>query len=74
MFVDRFIADLETGVGNTLKRGGRKPAAARKPRWLAPPVGCTKVNVDAAVARSGVRGDVATVCDRCLCRGLSVGL
>jgi hypothetical protein len=61
MFVDRFIDDLEMGTGNTLKRGGRKLAAARKPRWLAPPVGCTKANVDAAVARSGARGAVAAV-------------
>jgi hypothetical protein len=62
MFVDRFIDDLEMGTGNTLKRGGRQPAAACKPRWLAPPVGCTKVNVDVAVARSGARGAMAAVC------------
>jgi hypothetical protein len=29
---------------------------------MAPPVGCTKVNVDAAVTRSSARGVVAAVC------------
>ena len=61
-FVNNFIAEL--GV---LQSSGTSQETSSAPRpqvrrWLPPPAGCVKVNVDGAVARSHHGGAVAAVC------------
>jgi ribonuclease HI len=53
-FIDRFIADLAPPPK-------LKQAVAATPRWLAPPAGVTKVNVDAALSKNGGTAAVAAV-------------
>jgi hypothetical protein len=70
-FVNRFIEDL--GESKELRGGGgggmKKKVQVK--RWIAPPAGHTKVNVDAAVAKSVPKGAVGVVCHSP--EGLSVG-
>ncbi|PNT76018.1 hypothetical protein BRADI_1g43072v3 [Brachypodium distachyon] len=57
-FVERFIEEISPGVAYAPPRQrSRQPA----PRWLPPPAGCTKINVDAAVAKTANMGAVAAV-------------
>ena len=53
-FIERFIADLETAMPTVERKGdagaGCAPAAA--PKWIPPPQGLMKVNVDAALSKN----------------------
>jgi hypothetical protein len=59
-FVDNFIADLKHG-----EEQGRQwrstPSVQIEAAWIPPPVGVTKINVDAAVGKNFGRGTVAAV-------------
>jgi hypothetical protein len=62
-FVNRFLADLE------LSRPAKQPKKVHSPspirsavRWLGLPAGKTKINTDAAIAKTKARGAVGVVC------------
>ena len=48
-FIDRFIVDLEIQKTPSAPRQGRTVAVQR---WIAPPTGVTKINVDAALSEN----------------------
>jgi hypothetical protein len=48
-FVKRFIADPGQLGGSTMAAPAFKPAG---PKWIPPPIGLSKVNVDAAVSKN----------------------
>lgn len=56
--MDRFLQDIAQACQPAKPAPVRRPAA---PRWLAPPPDCTKINVDAAVAKSAGLGSVAAI-------------
>jgi hypothetical protein len=58
MFVRNFLNDL-TAVP---KKISIKPSGSKPVRWIAPPAGLTKLNVDAATSKQGAGGAVAVVC------------
>jgi ribonuclease HI len=61
-FVNKFLGDLgETSSQGERARGRTQPKTGRK-KWLAPPAGRSKINVDAAVAKSTPKGAVGVVC------------
>jgi hypothetical protein len=57
-FVDRFIADLGQLEGSRVAAPTVKPAG---PRWIPPPSGLAKVNVDAAVSKNNNVAEIAAV-------------
>ena len=61
LFVKSFIRDLELAAARQAK-----PNAPRRQepviRWIAPPRGTAKINVDAAVRKNGKIGAIAAVC------------
>jgi ribonuclease HI len=60
LFVEAFIRDLGDSKQVMVKpRGG---VAAATPRWIPPPLGCCKINVDGAVEKTRRRGSVGAVC------------
>ena len=61
-FVNRFLTDLE--VAHEPGQGQRESRSSTTNRagWIAPQAGRTKINVDAAVAKSTARGAVGVVC------------
>jgi hypothetical protein len=61
-FVENFLADL-TQSKNIVIKGGTAPKHGH-PRWIPPPDGVVKVNVDAAVARRKDHGVIAAVARR----------
>jgi ribonuclease HI len=56
-FIDRFIGDL----GLLSAPPKTKQRAVEAPRWIAPPAGVVKVNVDAALSKNGTLAAVAAV-------------
>jgi hypothetical protein len=60
MFVRRFLDDLELSP----KPVAAKPSTARRvePKWLPPPAGYHKINVDAATAKVAKGGAIAAIC------------
>jgi hypothetical protein len=58
MFVRNFLNDL-TAVPKTIST---KPSGTMWVRWIAPPAGMTKLNVDAATSKQGARGVVVVLC------------
>jgi hypothetical protein len=55
-FVNKFLGDLgETSLQGERARGRTRPKTGRK-KWLAPPAGRSKINVDVAVAKSTPKG------------------
>jgi hypothetical protein len=67
-FVNRFLEDLGASKDKVGVAGGRAKEKLAK-RWIAPPEGKTKINDDAAVAKSIPKGAVVVVCHHR--RGLS---
>ncbi|KAK1648042.1 hypothetical protein QYE76_065847 [Lolium multiflorum] len=60
-FVENFLRDLELAYPQKKEmKGGH--AVVHAQRWLSPPSGMCKLNVDGAVARSLRQGDVGAVC------------
>nr|TKW19887.1 hypothetical protein SEVIR_4G049000v2 [Setaria viridis] len=60
-FVERFVAELELvkPVGNVRQMG-----KVTVPKWIPPPQGVTKINVDAATSKnSNISAAVAMACD-----------
>jgi hypothetical protein len=55
-FVERFITDLDL----TVYRGKTKTATSF-PRWIPPPRGVSKMNVDAALSKNSSRASAAAV-------------
>jgi hypothetical protein len=56
-FINRFCADLKVQrAADKPEKGG--PAA---PRWIPPPPGVTKVNVDAALSKNRKRAALAAI-------------
>jgi hypothetical protein len=60
-FVSRFLEDLGE-VKNTCGSVQPKEPKQVQKKWIAPPAGITKINVDAAVAKSVAKGAVGVVC------------
>jgi hypothetical protein len=60
-FVSRFLEDLGE-VKNTCDSVQPKEPKQVQKKWIAPPAGITKINVDAAVAKSVAKGAVGVVC------------
>jgi hypothetical protein len=54
-FVSGFLEDLDDSKEKVGMEGGKARAQATK-RWIAPPDGRTKINVDVAVAKSIPKG------------------
>jgi hypothetical protein len=62
-FVNWFLSDLE------LSRPAKQPKKVHSPnpnrsavRWIGPPAGKTKINTDAAIAKTKAKGAVGAVC------------
>jgi hypothetical protein len=61
-FVNKFLSDLgETSSQEVRARCRAQPKTGRK-KWLAPPAGRSKINVDAVVAKSAPKGAVGVIC------------
>lgn len=62
-FVESFVADLKQAGDSKRSSSSRTPtpAGACPPRWIPPPAGVVKVNVDAAVSKNTGCGSVAAV-------------
>jgi ribonuclease HI len=58
-FVNQFVADLEQSQIKAEKK--KIPPSETVKRWIAPPQGVTKVNVDAAVSKNTGIGSVAAI-------------
>ena len=58
-FIERFIADLE--VNQKPASQNRPPAAPALLRWIPPPDGWVKINVDAAVGKVNNKGAAAAI-------------
>jgi hypothetical protein len=61
-FVDRFLTNLDAGGVRTSDNPSKVHGTTGRGRWLAPPAGSMKVNVDAAVSKSLAKGAVGVVC------------
>ncbi|XP_051209209.1 uncharacterized protein [Lolium perenne] len=60
LFVEAFVRDLGECQQSMVKpRGG---VATATPRWIPPPLGCCKINVDGGAAKTRQRGAVGAVC------------
>ena len=62
-FIESFLRDLEMAAPARPVQQQRS-SAAPAPRWIAPPVGYAKINVDAVVQKLRNAGAVAAVCRR----------
>ena len=53
-FIERFIADLEMAMPTVERKGDASAgcALAAAPKWIPPPQGLMKVNVDAALSKN----------------------
>jgi hypothetical protein len=56
-FVTKFVADLQ----NSKPHKGEKTVAQTRPRWIPPPVGMLKINVDATLSKSSSFASAAVV-------------
>jgi hypothetical protein len=61
MFVRRFLDDLAIAPSSTAGAQPRIPSGG-VPKWLPPPRGYAKVNVDAATTKTGNGGSASAVC------------
>jgi ribonuclease HI len=57
-FVNNYVSDL---LASKPPRAVKASVQTRHPKWLPPPAGCTKVNVDAAISKNLGRASVAAV-------------
>jgi hypothetical protein len=58
-FVDRFLADIDlTNPGQVSSSG---PRSAVRLKWIAPPAGQMKINVDTAISKNSGTGSIAAV-------------
>jgi ribonuclease HI len=60
LFIQNYLRDLS--VTSTSMNLGKSGVQLKHPRWIAPCSGCVKINVDAAVAKTGRGGAVGAVC------------
>ena len=61
MFVNRFIDELEGCTVREKPSGEGRPDRVHR-TWILPPAGMSKINVDAAVAKTETKGAVGAVC------------
>jgi len=57
-FVNNYVSDL---LASKPPRAVKASVQTRHPKWLPPPAGCTKVNVDAAISKNLGRASMAVV-------------
>ena len=57
-FVNNYVSDL---LASKLPRAVKASVQTRHPKWLPPPAGCMKVNVDAAISKNLGRASMAVV-------------
>jgi hypothetical protein len=48
------------------KIDAKKSSVLPKPRWISPPQGYVKLNVDAAISKTSNGGALGVVCDKCV--------
>jgi hypothetical protein len=60
LFIESYFRDMS--IVSSGKGGGGGVEKNKHPRWIAPVAGCIKLNVDAAMAKTGPGGAVAVVC------------
>jgi hypothetical protein len=63
-FINDFLADLHA-VDKEKKKGQKSDVAVKHPKWIAPSVGSSKINVDAAIGKNTKVGSVAAVARDC---------
>jgi hypothetical protein len=61
-FVNKFLGDLGGTSSQEESARCRTQPKTRRKKWLAPPAGRSKINVDAAVAKSTPKGAVGVIC------------
>ncbi|CAN6318053.1 unnamed protein product [Urochloa humidicola] len=57
-FVERFLADLGASKSTRI---ARQPFQAKQTRWIPPPPGFVKINVDAALAKNSTKVSMAAI-------------
>jgi ribonuclease HI len=62
LFVDSFLQELNLLKDQKKEARTRGVVPAQSPRWISPPAGSCKINVDGAVAKTANRGAVGAVC------------
>ena len=60
-FIERFLSDLETTTPTEVKQREGERIRPLVPRWIPPPQGVLKVNVDAALSKNSDTAAVAAV-------------
>jgi ribonuclease HI len=59
LFIESYLRDLAIAIPS---KGTNKGVPAKHPKWIPLDAGCVKVNVDAAMAKTGPGGAVGAVC------------
>jgi len=60
-FIERFLSDLETATPTEVKQRQGESIRPQGPRWIPPPRGVLKVNVDAALSKNSDIAAMAAV-------------
>ena len=62
IFIQRYLQDLAVSSSERSNKEGGVQVTNAHPRWIPPRAGSAKINVDAAVAKTGSGGAVGAIC------------